>query len=169
MSRPIAANSESDGWHRKTHELWKKDHDRLAFRRFLAAAKRGDSSAQLMLGYFYDYGIGVPRKRSVALHWYKRAYRQGHSGGANNAGTIYRDAGDFQKALIWFERSISLSDSSANWEIARMYFRQRNDIAKTILYLKRVIQAKPGIQVSVWEHEAATRLLWRLQRRAIAV
>ena len=168
MSRPTAEYSESDAWHRKTHELWKKGHERLAFRRFLAAAKRGDFTAQLNLGYFYDYGIGVPRKQSVALHWYKRAYRQGHSGGANNAGTIYRDSREFPKALMWFERAVLLGDLSANWEIARMYFRQRNDIAKTISYLERVIQAKPGIEVTVWEHEAATRLLWRLERRAIA-
>jgi TPR repeat protein len=165
MTKAVTKYSESDGWHRKTHELWDQGHYRLAFRRFLAAAKRGDLTAQLNLGYFYDRGIGVLRKQFVALHWYKRAYHQGHCGGANNVGTIYREWGEFQKALMWFERAVSLGDTGANWEIAKIYFRRRRDIPKTILYLKRVVQAKSGIEVTRWEHEGATRLLWRLERR----
>jgi TPR repeat protein len=165
---PTTKFSESDAWHRKSHQLWEQGHHRLAFRRFLAAAKRGDASAQLNLGYFYDYGIGVPRRQSVALYWYKRAYGQGKSGAANNAGTIYRDRGEFQTALMWFERALALGDTSANWQIARMYFRQRKDIPRTVLHLKRVVQAKPGVDVTRWEFEAANRLLWRLERRNAA-
>jgi uncharacterized protein len=157
--------SESDDWHRKTHELWDKGKHRLAFRRFLQAATRSDMSAQLNLGYLYDYGIGVKRKKSLALHWYKRAYSQGCASAANNAGTIYRDWREFQTAILWFERAVSLGDPSPNWEIAKLHFRQRNDIPKTIHHLKLVIQAKSGVDVSQWESEAAARLLWRLERR----
>jgi TPR repeat protein len=160
--------SESDAWHQKTHELWDKGLYRLAFRRFLQAARRSDISAQLNLGYMYDYGIGVKRKKSLALHWYKSAYSQGHASGANNAGTIYRDWREFPTAILWFERAVSLGDLSANWEIAKMYFRQRNDIPKTIEHLELVVQAKSGIEVSQWESEAAARLLWRLNKRYLA-
>lgn len=164
----VSNYSESDAWHLKTHELWDEGHFRLAFRRFLAGAKRGDSYAQAMLGYFYDYGIGVVRRRRSALRWYRRADRQDHICAANNIGTIYRDLGDFEKALTWFKRAVSIGDADANWEIAKMYFRQRKDIPNAVKYLKRVVEAKPGVEVTQWDFEAATRLLWRLEKRQLA-
>lgn len=162
---PAKEHSESDAWHQKTQELWDTGQYRLAFRRLLAAAKREDCTAQLNLGYFYDLGLGVSRRKSLALHWYKRAYRQGHGSGANNIGTVYRDWGEFQTALMWFERAVEFGDLSAHWNIARMYFRQRSNIAKTILHFQRIVEAKRGVEVSGWEFDTATRYLRWLERR----
>jgi TPR repeat protein len=51
---------------------WEKGHLRAAFRTFLAAAKAGNTGAQVNVGYFYDLGIGVRANRNAALHWYKQ-------------------------------------------------------------------------------------------------
>jgi TPR repeat protein len=159
---------ESDAWHSKTQEFWDNGQYRLAFRRWLAGARRGDMTAQLNLGYFYDCGLGVEKSGSKALRWYKRAHKQGHAAAASNAGTVYRDRGEFQTALTWFERAVAFGDIGTHWEIARMYFRQRKDIPSTIRHLRATIQGKPRVDVTRWSFEAANRLLWRLERRKAA-
>jgi TPR repeat protein len=131
LHTPANAHSESDGWHRMTHELWESGQRRLAFRRFLAAAQRGDSDSRTMLGYFCDWG-------------------------------------EFQNALTWFERALALGDKSALCEIARMYFRHRKNVRQTILHAQQITEAKPGIGVTQWEFDSATRLLRWLKRREIA-
>jgi TPR repeat protein len=144
--------------------LWDEGHYRLAFRMLLTDAKRGNATAQSSLGYFYDYGLGNPRSRRKAIFWYTCAYRQGSSIGANNLGTIYRDIGDFQRALIWFERAIKLGDISPHFEIAKMYYRRKKNIPKTIEHMALVANAKPGTEVSEWDNKVATRFLRLLER-----
>jgi len=132
---------------------------RSAFRLFFAAAKLGDVTAQLNLGYCYDLGIGVRPNRSAALQWYKLAYRQGQSCAASNIGTIFRDEGDTRQALAWFERAVRLGDVEANLEIAKIYIGEKNQVVKAIRCLKRVIEAKARLDVTVASKEEAQRLL----------
>ncbi|MGH7118989.1 MAG: hypothetical protein ACREFP_08380 [Acetobacteraceae bacterium] len=61
------------------------------------AAKLGNPSAQLNLGYTYDVGIGVRRNRAAAIYWYRRAYRQGVGIAASNIGTIFRGRGQLPR------------------------------------------------------------------------
>jgi TPR repeat protein len=133
----------------RAHQQWDLKQLRSAFRLFLAAAKLGDVTAQLNLGYFYDVGVGVSRNRNKAVAWYKQAYRQGHGSAASNLGTIFRDEGDDGEALKWFKRAIEHRDFEANLEIAKIYLRRENQAAKAVPYLKELLlKARKGLNVS---------------------
>ncbi len=42
------------------------------------AAKQGEMDAQVMMGAFYDRGIGVLGDKNKATQWYEKAAKQGH-------------------------------------------------------------------------------------------
>ena len=128
-----------------------------AFRLFLAAAKAGDSGAQLALGNFYSNGTGVRRNRARALYWYMRAYRQGYGPAASNIAVIFRDENNLERALAWFERAIDLNDADANLEIAKICL-QRSDTKKATYYLKQASRAKTG-KITEASREEAQHLL----------
>jgi len=137
---------------------------RSAFRLYLGAAKLGDATAQLGLGYCYDVGIGVMPNRSSAMEWYKRAYRKGFGSAANNIGTIFRDEGDTRIALAWFERAVRLGDINANLEIAKILLQEQKQAENAIPYLKCVAMAKPRVDVTEASRDEAVRLLKRVRR-----
>ena len=132
----------------------------------LAAAKMGESGAQMNVGYMYDNGVGTKHNKQAALYWYKRAYRRGEACAAHNIGTVWRDAGNFQRALYWFERTIQMNrgdDGEANLEIAKLHLRKVQDVRKAIFFLRRVCKSKNVTQSAV---EEAQRLLQRTTAQA---
>jgi hypothetical protein len=79
-------------------DLWDKGRLKEAFQLFSSAARAGDLSSQLNVGYFYDCGIGTKQNKKSALRWYMKAHKRGNSSATNNIGTIYRDRGDNKRA-----------------------------------------------------------------------
>jgi TPR repeat protein len=137
----------------KQDELGRK---RSAFRLMLAAAKLGDSGAQVNVGNYYDDGKGVQRNRSAALYWYKRAYRRGDSCAAHNMGALWRGEGKLRRALYWFFRSVKLGDDESNLDIGKHFLHNEKNPRKAILYLQRVTPKKCVTEDGV---EEAARLL----------
>jgi len=142
---------------------WDRGELRSAFSLLVSSAKLGDGAAQLDLGYFYDHGLGVKRNRDMAMYWYRRAWRNGHSAGANNIGTIFRDERKPRRALAWFLKAVAKGDVDANLEIAKLYMREGWGNAKASRHLKRVIKARPQI-ICEYSREQAITLLKKLRR-----
>ncbi len=136
-----------------------------AFRLMLAAARLGDVGAQLNVGNYYDGGKGVPRNRSVAMYWYKRAYRRGDSSAAFNIGVMWRNEKQFERALSWFVRSAKLGNDGANLEIAKYYLDHKHDPLRAVQHLKQVTNSA---WVSEAELEEAAELLKIVKGRAKA-
>lgn len=141
---------------------WEEGKLQSAFRQFLALAKAGDRSGQLNVGYFYDIGIGTRRNKTLALYWYRKAYRLGDASAANNIGIIWRNKDRPQRSLAWFRRAVRLGDDSSNLEIAKYYLRNDGNPRKAIGYLKRVCQSD---RVSEADEEEAARLLKTAQKK----
>jgi|SRR5580704_9954818 TPR repeat protein len=135
---------------------------RSAFRLYLAAAKAGDEGSQLNVGYCYDKGFGTRPNRVAALYWYRRAYRRGDAGAANNIGTIWRDEQEPQRALSWFRRAVRLGDDGSNLEIAKLHLRKGSDPKKAIPYLEKVCASG---RVTEGEMNEATALLKKTKAR----
>jgi len=148
----------NDDLFRRADQHWERGELRSALRLFLAAAKAGDRSSQLNVGYFYNRGLGVRPERSSALFWYKRAYRNGDGCAASNIGTIWRDEQKPKRALYWFRQAVKLGDADANLEIAKIFLRNEKDHKKSIPYLKRACRSN---QVTEEKAEEARRLLKR--------
>ncbi|MBI1740725.1 MAG: sel1 repeat family protein [Acidobacteriales bacterium] len=138
---------------------WERGRVGLAFRLMLAAAKMGESGAQVNVGKMYDDAIGTKRNKEAALYWYRRAYRRGESTAAHNIGTVWRDDGNFRRALYWFERAIQMNggdDGEASLEIAKLYLGEDQDPGKAAFFLRGVCKSKNVTQAAV---EEARRLL----------
>jgi len=114
--------------------LWRRGNVRSAFTLFLEAAKEGDESAQVNVGYFFDVGLGTRRNGRRALYWYKRAYEQGSAIAASNIGTMHRDAGKVAKALQWFAKALRRGDQDAALEIGKLYYAARGDLRRARRY-----------------------------------
>lgn len=143
---------------------WDSGKLRSAFSLLVSAAKPGDCAAQLDLGYFYDCGLGVKHNRNMAMHWYRRAWRNGLSSGANNIGTIFRDEGKPERALAWFLKAVAGGDVGANLEIAKLHMKEGWGDARASQCLNKVAKARPQI-VSEYEREQSIILLKKLSRR----
>jgi TPR repeat protein len=87
---------------------------REAFRVLLRAAQRGDSSVYLNLGVAYDAGRGVRRSKRQALRWYRKAASVGDAAAAHNVATVYRDRGDWLRAISWLQEAIRRGESGSN-------------------------------------------------------
>jgi TPR repeat protein len=67
-----------------------KQSDKKAIELYETAAKRGHTSAQYMLGQFYEHGIyGSTQSSKRAIEYYTLAAKQGHAGAQKNLGTMY--------------------------------------------------------------------------------
>ena len=135
---------------------------RAAFRLMLAAAKLGNSSAQINVGNYYDDGRGVQRNRSAALYWFKRAYRRKNSSAAHNIGCVWRREGKPLRSLYWFSRAVKLGDEESNLDIGKHFLYIKKNPRKAIVYFKRV---KPTGWVTEAGVEEAARLLKEAKRR----
>lgn len=135
---------------------------RATFRLMLAAAKLGNSSAQINVGNYYDDGRGVQRNRSAALYWFKRAYRRRDFTAAHNIGCVWRREGKPLRSLYWFSRAVELGDEESNLDIGKHFLHNEKNPRKAIVYFKRV---RPTGWVSEAGAEAAARLLKEAKRR----
>ena len=136
------------------------DYER-AFRLFKSLALRGDSGAQLNVGYFYDRGLGVRRNQEKALYWYRRNYARGEASGANNIATVYRDRGDLKRAISWFLKAVEMGDDGAALELARIYLSQGKS-ADAKRFLKRAAKSDRACMA---DNKEAARLLRTLEPR----
>ena len=141
---------------KKACELWDSGNLKEALQLFLKNAEQGDISSQINVGYFYDTGLGVRKNTEEALSWYRRAYRAGSAGAANNIGTIYRDRGQTQTALQWFKRSLKLGDDDSSLEIAKIYLSRKKQRSSALKYLRIAARSKNVAEVTA---EEALKLL----------
>jgi uncharacterized protein len=157
------SRSELDALFERACKQEDKGKLRSAFRLLLTAAKAGDISSQINLGNFYSHGTGVKPNRTLALYWYRRAYRRGERSAASNIGAVFRDEENWKQALKWFERAVRLEDGDASLDIAKIYLRNKSDHKKAIRHLKQTLKAKVYWDATKGSQEEAQRLLKRLQ------
>jgi TPR repeat protein len=150
----------------QANAAWDNGDMRQAFALFLQAARLGDVSSQLDLGYFFDQGLSVKKDKKKALEWYRRAYRQGDAGAANNIATIYRDLGDTRKMLWWFRRAAAMGDIDVLLDLGKRYEKgltvPRNP-AKAKVFYRRVLANKWATKDD--KSEATARLVGLRERK----
>jgi TPR repeat protein len=133
----------------QANAAWDHGDLREAFELFMKAAKLGDVSSQLDLGYFFDQGLSVRKDKKKALKWYRKAYWQGDAGAANNIATIYRDLGDTKKMLWWLRRAAAMGDVDVQLDLGKRYERGLavpKDPVKAKLFYRRVLANKSATE-----------------------
>jgi TPR repeat protein len=153
-----------DGLFRRACALWDRGELAKAHDLLLGLAERGDSGAQLNVGYFFDTGLGVRKNVTKALYWYRRAYQQGNGSAANNIGTVWRDRGRKSRAIAWFKRAVRLGEVDSGIEIAKLLM-ERGSHRDAMRYLRKVIESEESISEA--SAEEARTLVRRLLSTSI--
>jgi len=83
----------------------------------IAAAKRGDATAQFNLGCSYLKGDGVIQDYSEAINWFRKAANQGYSPAQCNLGWMY-DTGkgvpqNYTEAYKWYNLAAAQGETNA--------------------------------------------------------
>lgn len=94
-----------------------------AFRLNRIAAQEGMHDAVLAMGWFYLNGVGVKADAQAAVHWYKKAARQGDPKAMYSLGEIAYRSGDHAEALTWFKKAAGDGHQRSNLWIGKMYWR----------------------------------------------
>ena len=95
------------------------------FDKDLAAAKRGDASAQANVGYCYYEGEGVSQDYKQAAYWFRKAADQGNAEAQYYLGLCYYNgqgvAEDDTQAVSWFRKAANQGDADAQCYLGICY------------------------------------------------
>ncbi|MHB0983670.1 MAG: tetratricopeptide repeat protein [Thiobacillus sp.] len=90
-----------------------------------ASARSGVPHAQVTVGWWHMTGEhGFQVNHAEAMKWSLKAYKQGHSEGANNIGELYEKGHgvpkDIEKAKSWYKKSSVLGNAEAAERLERL-------------------------------------------------
>lgn len=88
-------------------------------------AAEGDAGAQDALGWFYQFGVGLPQDYSRAIYWYRKAADQNFADAQARLGLLY-DKGqgvpsDHQQAAQWYRKAADQGDVAAQYNLSLLY------------------------------------------------
>jgi len=97
-----------------------------ALQLFEPLAAQGNADAQVLVGFMYQNGLGIPQDYENALKWYWLAADQGNAAGQNNVGTMYANGlglhlRDYDEALKWFRLAAAQGFTPAQANLGWMY------------------------------------------------
>ena len=85
------------------------------------AAAKGDASAMVNLGNFYEKGVGVPQDYAKAREWYEKAAAKGDTLAMIGLGLLYGQAQDYAKAREWYEQAAAKDNAMAMRNLGMLY------------------------------------------------
>ncbi len=92
-----------------------------ALKEFRLLAKRGDATAQYLLGSMYDFGEGVVQNHKEALNWYRKAADQGDPSAQQLVATMYEDGSgvtqNYNEAMKWYRKAADQGDAGAQFRL----------------------------------------------------
>ena len=88
------------------------------------AAERGDTAAQLNLGYMYLDGRGVEQSDEAAVRWFRESAEQGNVFAQNDMGILYLDGRGVEQsdteAVAWFRKAAEQGNAAAQTNLGIM-------------------------------------------------
>jgi TPR repeat protein len=119
---PAAASSEALSNGKAAFD--RKDYT-AALRWSREAADQGNATAQTLVGYLYEKGLGVPPHGEEALNWYRKAAQQGYAPAQRNLGNLYEQGAgvrqDYAEALRWYRLAAEQGNGGAQTNAGYLY------------------------------------------------
>ncbi|WP_261528067.1 tetratricopeptide repeat protein [Burkholderia multivorans] len=88
-------------------------------------AAQGDADAQMLVGFMYQNGKGVPQDYAEAMKWYKLAANKGNNTASFNLGIMYEQGLgvpiDLQEAFRWFQISANAGNIQSQSKLGFLY------------------------------------------------
>ncbi|MGE5323850.1 MAG: tetratricopeptide repeat protein [Actinomycetota bacterium] len=89
------------------------------------AAAQGNAEAQVHLGHALDEGMGVPANPAEARKWYAKAARQNQAQAQLQLARKFAEAPDCANAIHWYEQASGHGETTAMYELGRLYMSGR--------------------------------------------
>jgi len=103
----------------------KNQEYKAEFDRLLPLARSGDGEAQNRIGEMYEFGQGVPRDYTKALHWYHEAAEQNIVAAWHNLGRCYNFGSgveqDYAQAEQWYRKAAERGHRDAMFFLGTLY------------------------------------------------
>ena len=113
----------------------------------------GGENAQYILGYMYQYGLGIKKDKKESLNWYTKSAEQGNAAAQNNIGSAYFNGNgvtkDYKQSVIWYKKSAEQGNASAQNNIGNAYFNGNGvtkDYKQSVIWYTKA--AEQGIALS---------------------
>jgi len=123
-SIPLLTTPVWAGWEEGRSAYMRADYA-TALHEFRLLASKGDSKAQVQLGFMYENGRGLPQNDVEAVKWYRNAVAQGDAGGQFKLGRMYeRGKGvpeNKAEAAKWYRLAAKQGILRAQVNLGRMY------------------------------------------------
>jgi uncharacterized protein len=104
---------------------YKRGDYATAMRLFRPLADDGDASAQVVLGFMYKRGQGVPQDYAAAVRWYRLAAEQGDASAQADLGFMYEmgqgATQDYAEAVRWYRLAADQGVATAQAALGFMY------------------------------------------------
>ncbi|APL94372.1 tetratricopeptide repeat protein [Sphingobium indicum] len=85
-------------------------------------AQSGDPDAQFNMGQAYKLGRGVKADPALAIDWYRKAAKQGHSRAEDNLGLLMFQQGDRAGAFPYLQRAAERGEPRAQYIVGTALF-----------------------------------------------
>ena len=115
--------------------------------RIEALAEKGNPSAQVMMGWFSHFGIGVPQDSPTAAKWYQKAAEQNFSVGQSTFGFMYAKGDGVPKnsveAIKWFRKAAEQNNAMAQMNFGFMYLNGdgvSKDLVEGIKWIRKAAE-----------------------------
>lgn len=142
------------------HEAYLADHFEEAFALFLEAAMAGDIDAMGRVSLMYYDGEGVKKDIEKSIYWDLKSAKLGSSSAMTNLAITYRDLGNIEEALSWFNKALSSGDIDAAIEIAKIHLHSVGKNSESRRLLKIVVNSEEAIESVKEEAESLLNEYW---------
>ena len=135
----------------RASELY-RSKDYAGFMKYcLSFDKIEDGDTLDSMGICYRDGKGVKENTDKAISCFEAAASNGYFDSAFRLGLIYDNARDFEKAICWYRISAEHGDTSAMYNLARLYRKEKSvkDINKAIGWYEKA--AEKGHRKSMYD------------------
>jgi len=126
-------------------------------------AEQGNAAAQLILGFMYDTGRGVPQDYKEAVSWYRKAADQGFGVAQFNLGHMYSKGEgvpqDYTEAARWYRKAANEGDAVAQFNLGQMYSKGEGVIQTNLgnMYVLGWGVTQDYVQAHMWYNLAAAQ------------
>ena len=84
------------------------------------------NSAQYLLGYMYQNGLGIKKDLKESLNWYTKAAEQGNAFAQNNLGVAYFNGNgvtkDYKQSVIWYTKAAEQGNADAQNNLGNAFY-----------------------------------------------
>ncbi len=145
-------------------EAYELGNYKRALQNFVPLAQRGNAKALFNIGFMIESGKGVPANPTLAIKWYKRAYKLKHRNAPFNIALIYyndsKGKQDYVKAMEWYKKAAALGNGAALVNIGQMYFFGKGGKKNKIkAYAWYTVAANRGMRKGIRNRDIVARSL----------